>query len=144
MDEDKIHIPVFWKYFGSAIISFLSVLFIALFGYIFTQIYNTQNNLTAFQNNMTTFSSEVVKKTEFNERISSIWNVAKQLEPCKEKLIVIEKNIEKIEKLQNDNEFLKNKILTLEKNMEKLEQLQKEINSLRERIAALEAQKKPS
>lgn len=127
--DRRDNVPVFWRYFGGTLISVLAVLLITLLGHLLSQINSVQVSITQL-------SADSVRKAEFAERTTSIWNSLRGIDPLREKITQLEKILEKNESVT----VLKDKFLILESEVKKAEE---KMTLLRERIAALEGAKKP-
>jgi CII-binding regulator of phage lambda lysogenization HflD len=102
------------KYFFGTAATIIITLFIAFFGHLFNQMNYLQNAI-----------NDSVRKSEFNERTTSIWTSIRSFDNLKEKTEIINSLKEKIIQLEQD-----------------LKQYNKDNIILREKIAALENIKK--
>lgn len=106
------------KYFFGTAATIIITLFIAFFGHLF-------NQMNYLQNAIATTSNDAVRKSEFNERTTSLWTSIRSFDNLKEKTETINSLKEKIIQLEQD-----------------LKQYNKDNIILREKIAALENIKK--
>lgn len=137
-DAHNDDVPTVWKVFGGAVFSIVFMLLITIFGYLI-------NNLTNLQYSVNALNSDMVKKNEFNERITSMWGTLRQVDTLRDRLGAVEGRCPAIDALKEKLSGESQKVQTLEAQF-KAEQEEnrsqaKDIQSLRERMAVLEARK---
>jgi hypothetical protein len=132
-------VPTIWKIFGGAIVSIIFMLIITIFGYII-------NNVTNLQTSINCLNADTVKKTEFNERVTTIWGTLKQVDTIKDRLTTVEQRTPVIDNLKDRATTADQKVLTLEAQLKTMQEESrsqaKDIQNLRERLAVIEASRK--
>jgi hypothetical protein len=132
-------VPTIWKVFGGAIVSIIFMLIVTIFGYIF-------NNAQNIQNNINTLNAESVKKTELNDRITTIWQTLRQVDVLKDRLDIVEKRLPAFDSMKEKSGATDQRVLMLETQVKTLQEENKtqgrDITALRERLAVVEAAQK--
>jgi len=129
-------VPTVWKIFGGAIVSIIFMLIVTIFGYIITNLNNVQSSINCL-------NADMVKKTEFNDRLTHVWQKVSQVDVLKDRTEAIEKRCPTIDTLKEKSATTDQRINMLENQVKSLQEENKtqarEITALRERLAVVEA-----
>lgn len=134
--SQKEDVPTVWKIFGGAIVSIIFMLIVTIFGYII-------NNVNSIQTNINNLNADMVKKSEFNERVTNIWGTLRDVNSLKDRMNLVEQRNTNIDSLRERTTSVDARVTSLEAQVKTLQEENrsqaKDIQALRERVAVLEA-----